>query len=347
MAPGEVASGEVVPGEVVPGEVVPGEVVPAGPVARAGPARGSRRSRWVVALGLGLALVAAACGRTGGSGSEASTDASELREVAGAAQRSLVQGGLTRRYRVYVPPDLDGATRVPAVLVLHRVGNDPEVTAEVTGFDRQADASGFVVAYPEGTDLSWNAGFCCAPASTAGADDMGFLRALVGRLSADPLVDAARVYVVGFFAGAMMAYRFACEASDLVAGVGSVAGTMVLNDCRPSRPVSAIEVHGTADALVPYEGGELQPPGLRAASLAPPAADVAERWAVLDGCGLRPAEGGAPPIALQTWIGCAEGTRVQLVTVQGGTHTWYGPGLRPPDDGLDATAAIWRFLSGA
>ncbi len=68
-------------------------------------------------------------------------------------------------------------------------------------------------------------------------------------------MDPARVFAVGVSAGGMMAYRLGCELSGRVTGVGAVAGAMILDDCRPTRPLSVIEIHGTADQLVPYEGG--------------------------------------------------------------------------------------------
>jgi hypothetical protein len=62
----------------------------------------------------------------------------------------LTVGGRARRFSIRVPRAADG--EIPLVLVLH--GNHPEARGshmrEWTTFDRQADARGFAVAYPDG-----------------------------------------------------------------------------------------------------------------------------------------------------------------------------------------------------
>ena len=54
-----------------------------------------------------------------------------------------------------------------------------------------------------------------------------------------------------------MAYRMACQSADLVAAIASLAGGTFLDPgrCAPSEPVSILQIHGTADGIVPYAGG--------------------------------------------------------------------------------------------
>ncbi|MDP9402391.1 MAG: alpha/beta hydrolase fold domain-containing protein [Actinomycetota bacterium] len=110
-------------------------------------------------------------------------------------------------------------------------------------------------------------------------DDIAFLTALIEQLQVDHRIDPARVYVAGVSAGAMMAYRLACEAADRVGWVGSLAGAMVLDQCRPSRPVPVIEIYGTDDAWCPTRGAWCNPKALppsphrprrRSSSIGPP-----------------------------------------------------------------------------
>jgi polyhydroxybutyrate depolymerase len=143
-----------------------------------------------------------------------------------------------------------------------------------------------------------------------------------------------------------MAYRFACERADRVTAVGSVAGSVVVDGCQPSRPVSVIELHGTEDTLVPYTGG--QPSAVEAQLGRPytPTPAMVQRWADVDGCPAPAPAAVTPPVTIESWTACRNGTAVRLVTVQGGGHVWFGAGLGPANGALDATAEIWRFFSG-
>jgi polyhydroxybutyrate depolymerase len=85
-------------------------------------------------------------------------------------------------------------------------------------------------------------------------DDVGFLRALIEKIELDYAVDPKCVYLTGISNGGMMTYRAACELSDKIAAIAPVEGAQNV-ECRPSSPVSVIVLHGTADHLVPFEGG--------------------------------------------------------------------------------------------
>jgi len=172
---------------------------------------------------------------------------------------------------------------------------------------------------------------------------VAFLTRLIDQVQADHKIDAARVYVVGVSAGAMMAYRMGCEAADRIGGVGSVAGAMVLDTCQPSRPVSAIEIHGTDDGLVPYEGGRTAG---GATQPSPPTPAVTQRWAELNGCPQPAVEQAQPPVTTATWAGCAEGTGVKLITIAGGGHTWFATSFGPADGAVDVSTELWSFFSG-
>jgi poly(3-hydroxybutyrate) depolymerase len=121
-----------------------------------------------------------------------------------------------------------------------------------------------VIVWPNGVNRSWNAADCCGAAHARGVDDVGFLRALVARLSSEFPIDPTRVYVSGWSNGCMMAQRLAVEASDLIAAVGCMAGYLPLAELAASArlraamraaesqafPVSVLEVHCMDDSQV-------------------------------------------------------------------------------------------------
>ena len=164
-----------------------------------------------------------------------------------------------------------------------------------TGFDEVAEDTGILLAYPKGDPRTFCCGtgcFCSDEGSTAqfalpfpphtlpfsvltaacavrslegGAsippDDVGFIRLIVDDVAARRNLDRSRVYATGHSNGGYMSYRLACSASDIFAAVAPVsAGSPWISDflgnCRPTRPVPVLTLHGNADDVVPYSDGE-------------------------------------------------------------------------------------------
>lgn len=282
-----------------------------------------------------MMVVLAACG-----GRERST--SRPIDPPDVEQRDLTVDGLARRYRLFTPPRLDTRRPAPLVLALHGGGNTGESLVGATQLDRAAADNGFMVAFPEGERQGWDAGFCCTARRTTRVDEVRFLVTVLDDIMALRRVDTSRVYAVGVSNGAVMAYRLGCDQAGRITGVGSVAGAMIPDDCKPARPVSVIEVHGTADPRVPYEGGEVTPRGV-ANQPAPPTRAVVEHWARRDRCQ-------APPIEEEgvvrtvTWNECEARTKVRLVAVEGGRHVWFASEFGPVDGAVDATSVILDFF---
>lgn len=239
----------------------------------------------------------------------------------GDAPGELVFGGLPRTYQVHVPAGLDH----PAGLVinLHGAGMTGGDQAAATNYNAIADQYGFVVAYPDGIDFSWADGRGASIPDRQGVDDVGFLVELVNRLSRDYGIAPGRVFATGMSAGAFMATRFACQRADLVSAIAPVAGTLgVAFPCAPSRPVSVLQVNGTADPVVPFSGGTMLGRGGYSDIVAPPA--MAQRWRELDGCPSPVEDVPAAAVHRFTASGCAGGSEVVFVQVDGGGHTWPG-----------------------
>jgi len=259
------------------------------------------------------------------------------RALSGDSIEFLTHDGVERRYVLHVPTDLPAEGAVPLVLVLHGAGGVPEEIIAGSGWNTLADERGLIVAYPAGEDEGWNAGACCGVAASEGNDDVGFLNALIAHLTGFAQVDPARVVVAGHSNGGMMAYRLACDPDTRVLGVASVAGTNMAG-CQPARPLSFLEIHGTADTIVPYDGGST--PDSESVGL-PPFTPVAVSidWMVHAlGCAADPVEQIASRTTTTTWAECAEGTRVQLVSLGGAGHSW------PTGRTFDATTAIADFF---
>ncbi|WP_306204807.1 extracellular catalytic domain type 1 short-chain-length polyhydroxyalkanoate depolymerase [Actinoplanes sp. RD1] len=270
---------------------------------------------------------------------------------ASSSSAALSVDGRERTYRLYRPAS--APAEAPLVIVLHGAVGTGRQAEEAYGWDAQADAGGFVIAYPDGVNRTWNAGpGCCGVAARDDVDDVAFITALV---KAVPGTDPARVYATGISNGAMLAYRLACD-TDVFAAIAPVAGTMIA-DCADPGPLSVLAVHGTADRTIPYGGG----PGKRSNDGTgrlpvkldgPPVPELIETWRGTDDCA-------APTTSVRGSVTtsaatCPGGRAVELVTIAGAGHQWPGGrsapaaerllGLDPPSQAFDATPAIWSFF---
>lgn len=248
--------------------------------------------------------------------------------VAGAWVRSA---GRVRTYRMHVPPALAAGERAPLVLLFHGFPSSGRDAQHFMGFDSVADARGFIAVYPDGAAGSWGVGCDCTEADASGVDDVMLVGSLIGQLERERLVDVSRIYAVGYSQGAMFSHRLACDLSDRLTAVAAVAGEMprlVSARCAPTRPISIVMLHGTADRSVPWQGG----PQL----LSVP--DTAERWAQLNGCVGKaveplpdPADDGTT-VTRESHSSCAAGVETILYAIHGGGHTWPGSPAAFPDE---------------
>lgn len=208
-----------------------------------------------------------------------------------------------------------------------------------------ADTAGFLICYPDGIGNAWNIGV--AGGSTA--DDIGFIAALIDKFHAENGIDLERVYSCGMSNGGFFSYRLACEMGDRIAAIASVTGSMTtaqLGACDPVRPIPVLEIHGDADPIVDYNGG----------NGTAPVPEVFDFWIAQDSCdGTFDAEnipdavpGDQATAKFVAHRQCAEDVEVILVTILNGGHTWPGATptfiFGPTCQDLNASYEIWNFF---
>ena len=273
--------------------------------------------------------------------------------------RDLIAGELTvdgriRTFTLRLPRAAESG--IPLVLVLH--GNHPSATGQVmrqwTTFEKQADAWGFAVAFPDGLGGCWADGRGVTTAEEAGVDDVAFLRALIDWSADKHGTFADRAVVAGLSNGAFMTHRMALEASDRVAVMAAVEGTLPesLRDVSAACAVSAMLIHGTEDKLAPIGGGysrHLGPNGeLRGKTLS--LDETAEFWRSVDHCPPGPGETRTTEFSSKsTASGGVGGTQVVAWTAYGHGHAWPGTAqdggeyAQPSSLEFDAAEEICRF----
>ena len=270
--------------------------------------------------------------------------------------RTLVSGGLKRCYYLYAPPTYGSSQPLPVVFSFHGWLSNPESQALISGWHKLAKQEGFLVVYPQGQKFPqrWDSGETWGDSDV---DDVQFFRDMLEDLSSIASVDRSRIYVNGFSNGGGMTVRLGCEAADLMAAMGTVAGAIVsMEDCHPSRPVPLMAFHGTADPIVYYEGGDMRGWLMRwGASLTDSPTyfvgveDWTATWAESNGC--EPTPEAIPPqddVSRVRYTGCDRNAQVLLYTIDGGGHTWPGgwpiPAVGKTSEDIDATEELWAFL---
>jgi len=296
------------------------------------------------AVDAGASPLSAGCGRASGS------------YGAGTTAGMVMHDGVMRTFRVHLPPSYASNTAHPLVLMLHGGGGSGRQFEEASSrMDPIADREGFVTVYPDGSGVlkTWNGGGCCGYAVQNDVDDVGFIGALLDHLDAELCIGRDRVYATGMSNGAIMSHRLACELTDRIAAIAPVAGTDMTATCAPSRPIPVLQIHGTDDGHVPWDGGEGCGPAGVAFTSVP---DTMERWRTRNGCRattgsyLEQGDG-----ACSVYTGCEGGGDVILCSIEGGGHNWPGgdppaglvecPGNGGQSSTFIASEVIWSFFA--
>ncbi len=262
---------------------------------------------------------------------------------------SITHDGIQRDYILYIPEIYDGNTTVPLVLNFHGFGSSASQQMFYGDFRDIADTEGFLLVHPEGTTFIgnqfWNVGF---PGISSTIDDVGFTEALIDELATLYAIDLDRVYATGMSNGGFMSFLLACQLSEKIAAVASVTGSMTqdtFDDCNAQRPTPVLQIHGTEDDVVLYNGN----------TLSIPIADVISYWVDHNNSETTPTTTTFPDIdpsdgstiEHSVYEDGDNGITTEHMKVIGGGHTWPGSVINTggTNQDIDASMEIWLFFS--
>jgi polyhydroxybutyrate depolymerase len=286
--------------------------------------------------------------------------------AAGPAAAETIEIGGTARTFLAQFPDLKPA---PLGIVLHgntQTGADMKTR---TAWPLVANRERFGVIFPDGLNHAWAD---LRPDTKRadrvppkGTDDTGFIVRLIEKYVADGSADPKRIYVTELSNGGAMTITLVCARADLFAAAASVIMNLtdeVAAACHPSQPVPILMMNGTADPLIPFEGGK------GASRFAVngfwPAMKTLAFWRKLNGCEIgdgavtdledRDQEDQSTVTRIESR--CPPARDVVLYRVNGGGHRMPGlfsdarfariasAFLGPQNHDIDGAETIWAFF---
>ena len=213
-------------------------------------------------------------------------------------------------------------------------------------FRPYADSANFIVAHPQGLrDLLNNTHFNVGWGNSS-VDDLGFANVLLDTIITNYSIDTTEIYSTGFSNGGFMSYLLACQLGNRFAAIASVAGDMSPNtftNCTPKRAVPILQIHGTNDNTVPYNGNSR---GLHIDS-------VISYWVGQNQTATTPIVTNLPnsntadgsTVTSYKYLNGSNSSEVHLYKIFNGDHTWPGvAGFGNPNLDIDGTKVVWNFL---
>lgn len=261
---------------------------------------------------------------------------------------AFVSSGQKREYLLYVPRSYDRAKPTSLVISMHGAGGWPAQQMKLSGWNRLADAHGFIVVYPSAAEgvgpRIWHVD------RGGGLErDVRFISALIDTVRASYNIDTSKIYANGISNGGGMTFVLSCRLGDRIAAFGMVAAAQTLpwSWCPDRRPAPMMAFHGTGDHMIPYRGGT----SWIAQSGFPNIVTWTKSWARRNQCGERPADSViAADVIRRAYSECKDNATVVLFTINGGGHTWPGGTPMPEwwvgrtSNGVDATSEQWKFF---
>lgn len=260
---------------------------------------------------------------------------------------TLTINNLDRDMIVYVPATYNASTPVPLVFNFHGYTSNAFQQMFYGDFRAIADTANFILVHPNGTldntnTTHWNVGF-----GGSTVDDVSYIDQLIDSLLLDYAIDTQRIYATGMSNGGYFSYRLACELSERITAMASVTGSMTpvtQFGCATSHPMPVMQIHGTADGVVPYAGDTW--------TLA--VEQVVDLWVSFNQCDTTPQVFNVPNVSITdgctatsySYLNGINGSEVVLYRIDNGGHTWPGAPFNVGVTNYDfnASLVIWQFF---
>ena len=262
----------------------------------------------------------------------------------------LITVGDARPAQVLIPGTLKAKVAAPLLVALPGFTATTNDLLALVDLTAEAYKRGVVLALPMGSKNSgglhfWNATGSCCDFEKSGVDDSKYLMDLVKQISAKVSIDSKRIYFFGHSNGGFMSYTVACNNSKKITAIVNLNGASFadMEMCGAKKPVSVLQINGTADELIHIEGGDVFDDPKQ-----PYASVKAEtgKWAQIDGCSTSASVVNKKKFNYESVLAgsettkaaykCPKGVDVEMWTIAGGAHL--------PKINAAFTASVFDFL---
>jgi poly(3-hydroxybutyrate) depolymerase len=258
-------------------------------------------------------------------------------------------GPTSRKAILELPGGHNVSHKLPLVVALHGYTSSG---LGVSGFFDLIDSiheNGHLLLRPDGTISAtgqrfWNATDACCNIWGQEVDDVSWLTSLINEAITYHGADPEGIIIVGYSNGGFMAHRMACERGDMLRSIISLAGATHydFNDCPNTGYPNVLQIHGTSDSVIFYDGGAILGDNYPAAS------QTVFSWANRSGCDLTYTEinqldlispRGVNDTNEYEHLNCSSGNRVSLWEIPNGSH--YPQLSSSSDDDFPSTILDW------
>lgn len=270
-------------------------------------------------------------------------DTNQYSEIQYGLSEHLVKfQGIEREFMIYIPEEYNHDSPSPLMFVFHGFGGSNNMIMYYSDFNSISERENFIVVYPQGSSF-WGSSHWNVGGFTNGSevDDLAYVDFLIGLISQQYNVNSERLYATGMSNGGFFSYHLACQLSDKIAAIASVTGSMTnqtYNNCDPTKEVPVLQIHGTEDPIVSYEGNSsIGSIGIES---------VLSFWKSVNYCD--------EPVTIELYDSNPDdsfyihrilfdngvnGSKVDHYKVYGGEHIWF------MDDDINSSELIWEFFS--
>lgn len=235
----------------------------------------------------------------------------------------------TRHYHLALPINFVAEKAYKLLLVFHGSGGDGVGMSHMAKFEQLTNE--YLVVYAKSKEVEWNEGCNCNIAHRLGADDLSYVQEIIADVKKRYVLLDGEIYGAGFSQGALFSQNLLCNKSDIfkaLAAVGAPMSKPLSESCQISTPTNYLAIHGTADSVLPYQGLDHSNWALISS---PKSIELIARLNQINS----PVEISSLSDKVTLTLYQNENVKNQLVTIEGGGHSWNYPTLNTSQYILD------------